>query len=104
MLVEDHGAGRSLVRAATRIRLSAAGTALVLWFGAQRVLEGRLTVGELIVVTTYIASVYQPLEAISTTFTSMREKMIGLRSALALLDQVPEVRQAPDATDLPRAA
>ena len=82
---------------------TAAGTALVLWFGAHRVLEGRLTVGELIVVTTYIASVYQPLEAISTTFTSMREKMIGLRSALALLDQVPEVRQAPDATDLPRA-
>ena len=82
---------------------TAGGTALVLWFGAHRVLEGRLTVGELIVVTTYIASVYQPLEAISTTFTSMREKMIGLRSALALLDQVPEVRQATDAADLPRA-
>ena len=82
---------------------TAGGTALVLWFGAQRVLQGQLTVGELIVVTTYIASVYQPLEAISTTFTNMREKMVGLRSALALLDRVPEVRQAPDALHLPRA-
>ena len=82
---------------------TAGGTALVLWFGAHRVLQGQLTVGELIVVTTYIASVYQPLEAISTTFTNMREKMVGLRSALALLDRVPEVREAPDAVRLTRA-
>ena len=82
---------------------TAGGTALVLWLGAHRVISGRLTVGELLVLTTYIASVYQPLEAISTTFTSIRERMVGLRSALALLDRTPEVREAPDAVRLPAA-
>ncbi|HEX7086756.1 MAG TPA: ABC transporter ATP-binding protein [Vicinamibacterales bacterium] len=82
---------------------TAGGTALVLWLGAHRVLDGRLTVGELLVLTSYIASVYQPLEAISTTVTNMREKLVGLRSALALLDRTPEVREAPDAVRLPAA-
>src|SRR5690606_32397633 len=80
---------------------TAGGTALVLWIGAHRVLDGRLSVGDLLVLTSYIASVYQPLEAISTTVTNMREKMVGLRSALSLLDRVPEVREAPNAVRLP---
>lgn len=82
---------------------TAVGTALVLWFGANRVLQGHLTVGELIVVTSYIASVYGPLEAISTSITSMREKMISLQMACALLEQKPEVVESPAAVALRRA-
>ncbi len=41
---------------------TAVGTALVLAFGAYRVLEGGLTVGQLLVVMSYIGLVYKPLE------------------------------------------
>ena len=43
----------------------ALGTALVLGFGAWHVLQGDITLGELTVLISYIAAVYQPLESIS---------------------------------------
>ena len=46
---------------------TAAGISLVLGFGAWHVIQGKISIGELIVLITYIASVYQPLEQISTT-------------------------------------
>jgi ABC-type multidrug transport system fused ATPase/permease subunit len=53
---------------------TAAGTALVLGMGAYQVLQGSLTVGQLLVVMSYIASVYKPLEAISTTMGSLQNR------------------------------
>ena len=48
--------------------LGAAGTAAVLWFGANLVLEDRLTVGDLLVFTAYLASFYAPISTLSHTF------------------------------------
>src|SRR5205814_454163 len=56
--------------------ITAFGTALVLGFGAHHVFQGRLTVGQLMVMIAYIAAVYKPLEAISAT-------MVGSRTCLS---------------------
>lgn len=80
--------------------ITAAGTALVLGVGAWHVLQGQLTVGELLVVMGYIAAVYQPLEQISHTLGSLQEQFIGLRGALDLLEIKPEVTEHPDALTL----
>ena len=80
--------------------ITAAGTALVLGVGAWHVLQGQLTVGELLVVMGYIAAVYQPLEQISHTLGSLQEQFIGLRGALDLLEIKPEVTEHPDAVTL----
>jgi ATP-binding cassette subfamily B protein/subfamily B ATP-binding cassette protein MsbA len=80
--------------------ITAAGTALVLGVGAWHVLQGQLTVGELLVVMGYIAAVYQPLEQISLTLGSLQEQFIGLRGALDLLEIKPEVTEHPDAVTL----
>ena len=45
---------------------TALGTGLVLWFGATHVLSGQIRIGELTVLISYIASVYQPLERSET--------------------------------------
>ena len=82
---------------------TAAGTALVLVFGAHRAMQGRLTPGELVVVLSYIAAVYQPLEAISTTIGSLQDVFITLRGAFNLLDTEPDIRDAPGAADIGRA-
>jgi ABC-type multidrug transport system fused ATPase/permease subunit len=80
--------------------ITAAGSALVLGFGAHEVLRGRLTVGELLVVISYISSVYQPLQDISHTIGSLQERFISLRGAMALLAHKPEIVNAPDAKSL----
>jgi len=82
--------------------ITAIGTALVLGFGAHYVLEHEMTVGELVVVMGYIASIYKPLEQISTTFSTLQQSFISLRSAFDLLDTEPEIAEQPDALALER--
>lgn len=81
---------------------TAFGTALVLGFGAWAALQGRLTPGQLLVLLSYIGMVYHPLEAISTTFSSLQEKIAALRVAWGLLDEVPDIVDAPDAAPFSR--
>jgi len=45
----------------------AVGTALVVWVGARHVTDGSLTVGDLVVFTAYLASLYGPINTISQT-------------------------------------
>lgn len=83
--------------------ITAAGTALVLGFGAYFALQGRLTIGELLVVLSYLAAVYQPLESISTTVGSLQDQITSLRIAFDLMDKEPDIRDAPDAVEIKRA-
>jgi ATP-binding cassette subfamily B protein len=82
---------------------TAAGTSLVLGVGAWHVIQGTISVGELIVLMTYIASVYQPLEQISTTVGTIHDQLVQFNASLNLLDKEPEVSERPDAVALDRA-
>jgi ATP-binding cassette subfamily B protein len=83
--------------------LTAAGTALVLGFGAYHVLKGELTLGHLLVVMAYIAAVYKPMQQVSGTMGSMQEQLTWLGLAMDLLDTAPEIKEDPDAIDVQRA-
>lgn len=83
--------------------ITAAGTAAVLGVGAYQVLSGNLSTGQLLVLISYIASVYKPLETISTTVNSIQEQLIGFEMAQELLEMTPEVVEKPDAVTLERA-
>ena len=50
----------------------------------------------------YIASIYKPLEQISTTVSSLQEQFISLRGALDLLDTDPEIEEKPNAWKIPQ--
>jgi ABC-type multidrug transport system fused ATPase/permease subunit len=82
---------------------TAAGTSLVLGVGAWHVIQGKISVGELIVLMTYIASVYQPLEQISTTVGMIHEELVQFNASLDLLDMDPDVKEKPDAIELGRS-
>lgn len=84
--------------------ITSAGTALVLGVGAWQVLDGHLTVGRLLVLMSYIAAVYRPIETISSTLTGIQESLIGFEMALELLETPPEIEEKPDALVLERAA
>jgi ATP-binding cassette subfamily B protein/subfamily B ATP-binding cassette protein MsbA len=81
--------------------VTATGTALVVGLGAYHCLQGKLTIGQLTVFIAYLAAVYKPLESISYTAGSLQEKFMQLRRAFELLDTAPEIRDTPDAVDLP---
>jgi ABC-type multidrug transport system fused ATPase/permease subunit len=82
--------------------ITAAGTAAVLGFGGWHVIQGRLSPGELLVVISYIAAVYKPLETISTTVGSLQEIFVALEASFGLLDTPIEIKDLPGATPLPR--
>ena len=82
---------------------TAAGISLVLGVGAWHVIEGKISLGELIVMLTYISSVYQPLEQLSLTVGTIHEELVQFNASLDLLDTEPEVTEKEDAVDLGRA-
>ncbi len=82
---------------------TATGTALVLGVGALHVLQGQLSIGELLVFLSYIAAVYGPLETVSSTIGSMQFQLVSLQGVFYLLDARPDIVDAPDAVDLEQA-
>ncbi len=81
----------------------AAGTAAVVYLGARHVIGGVLTIGELVVFTVYLASLYGPLNEIFQTYGQVRTAQAGLRRCLELLAIDPEIRDRPGARRLGRA-
>jgi ATP-binding cassette subfamily B protein len=81
--------------------ITAIGTSLVLGLGALHVLNGELSIGEVLVLLSYVHAIYGPLEAISHSMATFQENFIYLDMSLELLDQVPDIRDEPDATPLP---
>jgi len=72
-------------------------TAMVLWFGAERVLSGHLTLGVLLVFITYLGSLYKPVKQL-TKLSQVVSK------GAAALERIGEVMDAPvDIVDVPGA-
>jgi len=70
--------------------LIAAGTALVLWLGAWRVMAGQMTVGDVLVFLGYVASLYAPVSAVSQTYATIEGAKAGMWRVFEILEQ-PEV-------------
>jgi ATP-binding cassette, subfamily B, bacterial len=76
---------QNLYYAAVNVTI-AAGTATVLWVGASHVLSGALTVGDMVVFTAYLASLYVPLNNIFETYGLVQKAKAGVRRAFEILE------------------
>lgn len=83
--------------------LIAVGTASVIYVGARHVMSGSLSIGDLVVFTAYLASLYGPINQISQTFGQIQGAKAGLRRCLELLAIDPEIKDAPGAQPIGRA-
>jgi len=81
----------------------AAGTATVLFLAARHVQAGRITLGDLILVMSYLALLYTPLQMVSKSAASLQGSLVSAERAFQLLDEMPEVVEKPDARPLARA-
>ena len=82
--------------------ITMAGTALVLIVGGVRVLQGELTVGQLLVVTAYLAAVYGPLSSIAHTTGQSQTALAGIKRVRDAFALAPEPVEAAGAVDAGR--
>ena len=72
--------------------LIAAGTAIVLWLGAVQVLHGRLTVGDVLVFTSYLASLYAPINSLMQTYGLVQGARVGAERVFEILETEPDLK------------
>ncbi len=80
--------------------LMAAGTAVLYYVGSLHVLQGKLTLGDLLVFASYLLMLYAPLEQLTYTAWAMEGAAAGAKRCFDVLDRQDDVRDAPDAKAL----
>jgi len=77
-------------------------TALVaiLWRATQGVVDGRLTLGDLVMVNAFMIQLYVPLNFLGTIYRELKQNLTDLDRMFGLLDREREVADAPDAKPL----
>jgi ATP-binding cassette subfamily B protein/subfamily B ATP-binding cassette protein MsbA len=77
------------------ILLAGLGTVLILWYGAGEVVEGRLTLGELVLFLSYLALFYVPINQIHSVNHMLQHALAASERVFDVLDAVPEVTDRP---------
>jgi ATP-binding cassette subfamily B protein len=81
--------------------LSALATAAILLYGGTRAIDGAVSIGVLVAFVGYLTNFFEPIQQLSQVYTTYQSGMAALDKIFELLDEQPDVRDAPDAIDLP---
>ena len=78
------------------------GAALVvmLWRATQGVVDGRMTLGDLVMVNAFMIQLYIPLNFLGVIYREIKQSLTDLDKMFRLLEREREVADAPGATDL----
>jgi len=83
--------------------IAALGLTAVLYFGVNDVLAGVLTIGEMLLISSYVSQLYAPLKTLSRKTVSLQAQLAGAERAFALLDEPSEVPEPAVPKPLERA-
>src|SRR5213594_4262508 len=83
--------------------VTAAGLAAVLYIGIGHVQSGFLTLGSLLVVNYYVTQLYAPLRNVGQSILDIQMSLTGVERYHAVLDEKPDVPEAPNAIPLTKA-
>ncbi len=81
--------------------VAAVATAVVVIVGGKFVLDGSLTVGALVGFTLYITNFFDPIRQMTQQFTQLQRSTVAAERIFEILDEKPEVTDAPHAIALP---
>ena len=84
--------------------LSSVAVAIVLGFGGALVVDGSLTVGVLLAFTLYLSNFFDPVQQLSQLYNTFLSATAALDRIISVLDEEPEVVDAPNARELPTIA
>ncbi len=80
--------------------VTAVGTAAIMWMGARYALNGSMTVGTILVFLSYLASLYEPLNAISYSASTWQGAAANTDRVVELLNIPQDVQDLPEAADI----
>src|ERR1051326_7367234 len=80
----------------------ALGTAAALYVGSRQVEAGGITVGEFVMVMSYLAQLYAPLQTITQKVADLQTGFVSAERVFSALDEPPEVIEKPNAILLRR--
>jgi ATP-binding cassette subfamily B protein len=78
----------------------AVGLVAMLWRATQGVAEGRLTLGDLVMVNAFMIQIYIPLNFLGVIYREIKQSLTDLDKMFTLMDREREVADAPGATPL----
>jgi len=81
--------------------LTFAAAAAVLWYGGRQVIEGTVSPGDLFAFVLFAGILIGPFGSATRVFAQIKEAQGAMQRVLEILDTQPEVRDRPDAVDLP---
>ena len=79
----------------------AAGVSLMMWQAAIGVAEGRMTVGDIVLVNAFLIQLYMPLNHLGVLYREIRQSLTDIERMFLLLGESREVEDADDARPLP---
>ncbi len=83
------------------VAITGLGTAAVLFFASQRVVNGALTIGSVWVFVSYMQSLYQMMNEIMFVYGPFQDAVVGVGRAFQVLDQTSDIKESPQAIDKP---
>jgi ATP-binding cassette subfamily B protein/subfamily B ATP-binding cassette protein MsbA len=95
----------ALTRVELRFKLfmglaTAVGTAAIIWLGGRLALSGQLSVGTIVLFLSYLGSLYEPLESVMYTSSTIQTAAGSAQRVLELMDTAPDVCDRPGALPL----
>jgi len=73
---------------------------LILWRATQGVIDGTMTLGDLVLVNAFMIQLYVPLNFLGVLYREIKQSLADMERLFALLDQHREVADQPDAQPL----
>lgn len=78
----------------------ASGLVAMLWRATQGVVDGRMTLGDLVMVNAFMIQIYIPLNFLGAIYRELKQNLADLEKMFNLLEREQEIADAPDARDL----
>ena len=76
------------------------GLVFILWRATQGVMAGRLTLGDLVLINTFMLQLYIPLNFLGVVYRELKQSLTDMDRMFSLLGAPQEVPDEPDAQDL----
>ncbi|MCL2523118.1 MAG: ABC transporter ATP-binding protein/permease [Betaproteobacteria bacterium] len=79
----------------------ALGVTAMMWRAAAGVVDGRMSIGDLVLVNAFLLQLYMPLNFLGIVYREIRQALTDIERMFNLLKEHREIADAPDARDLP---
>jgi ATP-binding cassette, subfamily B, bacterial len=77
------------------------GTAAVVWVAGYQVMQGRLSIGDILVFLAYLGMLYQPMSTFSQSASIIQSSGAQLKRVFEIIDAIPDIKESPNARTLP---